>query len=56
MKEPTSLIHALFAEAFQTERSAVRHPIVEAERLGDCPPDQRVALKPGSGIKKRAPV
>lgn len=34
MKEPTGLVHAVFAEALQTERSTVHHPIVDAERLG----------------------
>lgn len=32
------LLPALLTELFQTERSAYRHPIREAERLGDVPP------------------
>jgi hypothetical protein len=34
----SSLVRTTFGEIFQTERSAIRHPRVEAERLGDCPP------------------
>jgi hypothetical protein len=33
-----TLTQTLFAEVGQTERSAIRHPRVEARRLGDCPP------------------
>lgn len=32
------LLPTLFVELFQTERSAYRHPIREAERLGNVPP------------------
>jgi hypothetical protein len=34
----SSLMLALFGEVGQTERSAIRHPRVEARRLGECPP------------------
>lgn len=34
------LLVGLFRELFQTERSAERHPMREAERLGDTPPAQ----------------
>jgi hypothetical protein len=33
-----TLMQTLFAEVGQTERSAIRHPRVEARRLGECPP------------------
>jgi hypothetical protein len=32
------LANKLTRELFQSERSATRHPRIEAERLGDCPP------------------
>ena len=38
MKTKDRLTTTLFAEVFQTERSAIRHPIVEADRLGPCTP------------------
>ena len=34
----TRLVSKLFGEVFQTERSARRHPPIEAKRLGPCPP------------------
>ena len=37
MKSPR-LLPSLMTELFQTERSAYRHPIREAKRLGDVPP------------------
>src|SRR5688500_7791064 len=37
MKRPR-LLPSLVTELFQTERSAYRHPIREAKRLGDVPP------------------
>jgi hypothetical protein len=37
MKRPR-LLPSLMTELFQTERSAYRHPIREAKRLGDVPP------------------
>lgn len=37
------LLPSLFVELFQTERSAYRHPIREAGRLGDVPPS--IALR-----------
>jgi hypothetical protein len=33
-----TFMQRLFGEVAQTERSAVRHPMVEAHRLGACPP------------------
>lgn len=33
-----AIIASVWSELFQTERSAERHPAVEAERLGDIPP------------------
>lgn len=36
--ERPRLLPSLFVELFQTERSAYRHPIREAKRLGDVPP------------------
>ncbi len=39
----TRLLPALFAELYQTEYSAYRHPIREARRLGEVPP--AVALR-----------
>ncbi len=38
MTKSPSLVDKLFAEVLQTERSAARHPKVEAGRLGRCPP------------------
>lgn len=38
MTESTSLVDSLFGELFQTERSAVRHCAIEADRLGPTPP------------------
>ncbi len=38
MTAKTSIVKSLFAEVFQSERSAIKHPTVEAERLGACPP------------------
>ena len=38
MTKSASLATSLFSEILQTERSAVRHSAVEAERLGPCPP------------------
>jgi hypothetical protein len=38
MSTKTSIVESLFAEVFQSERSAIKHPTVEAERLGPCPP------------------
>jgi hypothetical protein len=38
MKPDARLLSSVVAEIFQSERSASRHPIVEAERVGDTPP------------------
>ncbi len=38
MTSSPSVVDKLFGEVLQTERSAMRHPRVEADRLGPCPP------------------
>jgi hypothetical protein len=38
-----ALLRSLFRELFQAERSAMRHPRREAERLGGGPPSQALA-------------
>lgn len=43
MQENPILARA-WGELFQTERSAERHPLVEAERLGDVPPAAAMRL------------
>jgi hypothetical protein len=43
MQENPILARA-WGELFQTERSAERHPLVEAERLGDVPPAMPMRL------------
>lgn len=54
MTKPTNLANALFAELFQTERSAVRHSAIEADRLGDSPP--AVALRAVASHASRAEI
>jgi hypothetical protein len=38
MTRDAQLLCSVVAELFQSERSASRHPLVEAERIGDTPP------------------
>jgi hypothetical protein len=38
MTPDAQLLRSVVAELFQSERSASRHPVVEAERVGDTPP------------------
>ena len=52
MIKPASLVDARFGELFQTERSAVRHCAVEADRLGQTLPG--LALRAVSSHAKRA--
>ena len=56
MKEPSGLVHAVFAEALQTERSAVHHPIVDPERLGGLSAGPACGSETRERHKKRAPV
>jgi len=42
-KAAASLLSRLFIELFQTEESALEHPRIEAERLGDVEPGRAMA-------------
>lgn len=44
MKPDAQLFCSVVAELFQSERSASRHPLVEAERVGDTPAAQPMQL------------
>ncbi|HEY6561845.1 MAG TPA: hypothetical protein VI072_31460 [Polyangiaceae bacterium] len=44
MKPDQKLLCSVVAELFQSERSASRHPVVEAERVGDAPPSRPMQL------------
>ena len=49
-----SLVDKLFPEVLQTERSAVRHPKVEARRLGACPPASALLAVAGHATRAEA--
>jgi hypothetical protein len=50
-----TFVQRLFGEVSQTERSAIRHPRVEARRLGACPPaDALLAI--ADHAERAAPV
>ena len=51
VKRQRALLASLLAELFQSERSAVKHPRREADRLGDVPPAQ--ALRAASEHAER---
>jgi hypothetical protein len=44
MKSDAPLLEGVLAELFQSEKSASRHPLVEADRLGDSPPSLPMQL------------
>jgi hypothetical protein len=51
MKPDQQLLCSVVAELFQSERSASRHPVVEAERAGNLPPSLPMELVAAHAIR-----